>query len=114
MGPRKYSKLRLALGNSDKAMMQTHKNESSMKERQHIHDEDIHDEGLSIQAPVACLIQKYENNIPYNIKSWLRKDQVRLKHNYIIEKMQVPTSKIGLVIFISMAAVFIEQSSKRS
>ena len=109
MGPRKYSKLRLALGNSDKAMMQTHKNESSMKERQHIHDE-----GLSIQAPVVCLIQKYENNIPYNIKSWLRKDQVRLKHNYIIEKMQVPTSKIGLVIFISMAAVFIEQSSKRS
>ena len=119
MSPRKYSKLRLALGNSDKAMMQTHKNESSMKERQLIHDEDIHDEhihdeGLSIQAPVVCLIQKYENNIPYNIKSWLRKDQVRLKHNYIIEKMQVPTSKIGLVIFISMAAVFIEQSSKRS
>ena len=46
MGPRKYSKLRLALGNSDKAMMQTHKNESSMKERQHIHDEDIHDEHI--------------------------------------------------------------------
>ena len=46
MGPRKYSKLRLALGNSDKAMMQTHKNESSVKERQHIHDEDIHDEDI--------------------------------------------------------------------
>lgn len=74
-----------------------------MKERQHIHDEDIHDEHIHD-----------EYNIPYNIKSWLRKDQVRLKHNYIIEKMQVPTSKIGLVIFISMAAVFIEQSSKRS